>query len=228
MKRRIREAIVVEGRYDKDTLSQLVDAPIIPLDGFAVFHNKEKQFFLRRLAEKQGLILLTDSDGAGFLLRGYLKGVLPPDRVKQAYIPELSGKERRKRKPGKAGLLGVEGMKPEILLEALRRAGATFLDDADTGGTDGKTDTADIVQQSADIKYQKADAAPPPVTKADLYAWGLSGGEHSAARRESLLLRLSLPRTLNANALLEALNLLYTRDELEAMLHEKESLPESK
>ena len=124
--RKIREVIVVEGRYDKNTLSQVVDATVVTLGGFSVFNDKEKLAFLRRLAEKQGLIVLTDSDGAGFVIRNYLKGALPKDKVKQAYIPDVHGKERRKRHAGKEGKLGVEGMKPEVLVECLRRAGATF------------------------------------------------------------------------------------------------------
>ena len=129
MKKAIREVIVVEGRYDKNALSQVVDATIITLGGFAVFNDREKLAFLRRLAEQRGLIVLTDSDGAGFVIRNYLKGALPRDRVKQAYIPDIPGKERRKRTPGKEGKLGVEGMRPAVLLEALRRAGATFADE---------------------------------------------------------------------------------------------------
>ncbi|MBQ9346204.1 MAG: DUF4093 domain-containing protein [Oscillibacter sp.] len=203
MKRRIQEAIVVEGRYDKNALAQVVDAPVITLEGFAAFHNQEKLAYLRRLAQTRGLILLTDSDGAGFLLRGWLKGALPPEHVKQAYIPEVAGKERRKRKGGRAGLLGVEGMRPEVLLEVLERAGATFLDDTETEK-----------RQPA----KPADASP--VTKADLFAWGLSGRPDSAQRRETLLVRLDLPRKLNANAMLEALHLLYTRAELEALVRE--------
>jgi len=121
MKKAIREVIVVEGRYDKNALSQVVDATIITLGGFAVFNDREKLAFLRRLAEQRGLIVLTDSDGAGFVIRNYLKGALPRDRVKQAYIPDIPGKERRKRTPGKEGKLGVEGMRPAVLLEALRR-----------------------------------------------------------------------------------------------------------
>lgn len=194
--RRIKEVIVVEGRYDKNTLSQVVDATIITLGGFAVFNDREKLAFLRRLAEKQGLIVLTDSDGAGFVIRNYLKGALPPGRVKQAYIPDVPGKERRKRRPGREGKLGVEGMRPQALLESLRRAGATFLD-------------------------EEAEApARDPLTKADLVELGLSGGQDSAARRRALLLRLDLPEHLTANGLLEALNLLYGREELEALLRE--------
>lgn len=186
--------IVVEGRYDKNTLLQAVDATVVTLGGFGVFNDGEKLAFLRRLAERQGLIVLTDSDGAGFVIRNYLKGALPKDRVKQAYIPDVRGKERRKRRPGKEGKLGVEGMSPQVLLEALRRAGATFLDEAE-----------ETVKKET-------------ITKADLYALGLSGGENSAARRRALLRTLDLPEHLTANALLETLNLLYGREELEAAL----------
>lgn len=189
--RKIREVIVVEGRYDKNTLAQVVDAAVITLGGFSVFNDKEKLAFLRRLAEKQGLIVLTDSDGAGFVIRNYLKGALPKDRVKQAYIPDVPGKERRKRAPGKEGKLGVEGMKPDILLEALRRSGATFLDETE------------------EVRPPKA-----PITKADLFELGLTGGPDSAARRQALLKRLELPEHLTANGLLEALNLLYDLERL--------------
>ena len=195
----IKEVIVVEGRYDKNALSQVVDATIITLGGFSVFNDKEKLAFLRRLAEKQGgLIVLTDSDGAGFVIRNYLKGALPKELVKQAYIPDIAGKERRKRKAGKEGKLGVEGMKPEVLLEALRRAGATFLDE--------------------DVQPVQRE----PITKADLFALGLSGGAGSAAKRQALLKKLELPEHLTANGLLEALNVLLTPEELAAALEELE------
>ena len=193
--RKIKEVIVVEGRYDKNALSQVVDATIIPLGGFSVFNDKEKLAFLRRLAQKQGLIVLTDSDGAGFVIRNYLKGALPRDKVKQAYIPDVAGKEKRKRHAGKEGKLGVEGMKPDVLLEALKRAGATFLDET-----------------------EPAAVAKEPITKADLFALGLTGGADSAAKRKALLKRLDLPEHLTANAMLEALNLLYDRAALEKAL----------
>lgn len=196
--KKIQEVIVVEGRYDKNTISQVVDATIVTLGGFSVFNNKEKLEFLRKLAEKQGLIVLTDSDGAGFVIRNYLKGALPQDRVKQAYIPDIYGKERRKRTPGKEGKLGVEGMRPEVILEALHRAGATFLG-------------------------EESDASSPPIesiTKADLFELGLSGGPDSAAKRQSLLRTLTLPEHLTANGLLEALNLLYTREEFLQVMRE--------
>lgn len=200
MKQRIKEVIVVEGRYDKNALSQVVDATILSTGGFSVFNDREKLAFLRRMAEKQGLIILTDSDGAGFVIRNYLKGALPKDQVKQAYIPDVYGKERRKRTAGKEGKLGVEGMPPEVLLEALRRGGATFLDQIAPSGRD------------------------LPLTKADLFALGLTGGENSAARRQALLQRLELPEHLTPNGLLEALNLLYSREELEKFVGSDEIL----
>jgi ribonuclease M5 len=180
---------VVEGRYDKNTLSQIVDATVITVGGFSVFNDKEKLAFLRRLAEERGLIILTDSDGAGFVIRGHLKGVLPPEQVKQAYIPDVRGKERRKRTPGKEGKLGVEGMRPEVLIEALRRAGATFLE-----------------EEGEEIPKGE------PITKADLFALGLTGGANSTEKRKALLKKLDLPEHLTANGLLEALNLLYDRE----------------
>jgi len=195
---RIREVIVVEGRYDKNALAQVVDATVITLGGFAVFNDREKLAFLRRLADQRGLIILTDSDGAGFVLRNYLKGALPKDKVKQAYIPDVKGKERRKRRGGREGKLGVEGMTPAVLLEALRRAGATFENAPPRGGE-------------------------KRLTKADLFALGLSGGEGSVEKRRRLLKRLELPEHLTANGLLEALNLLYDREALEALLEDGEA-----
>ena len=123
---KIKEAIIVEGKYDKNTLSQIVDAPIIETSGFGIFKDKEKKELFKRLAEKRGVIILTDSDGAGFVIRNHLKGILKSGTVKQAYIPEIPGREKRKQKISKEGLLGVEGMTPEIIISALKRAGATI------------------------------------------------------------------------------------------------------
>jgi len=188
--RKIREVIVVEGRYDKNTLRQVVDATVVETGGFGVFKDRERLALLRRLAAQRGLILLTDSDGAGFVIRNYLKGAIPKEQIKQAYIPDIYGKERRKTAPGKEGKLGVEGMRPEILLQALERAGATFEDG------------------------ESAPRGARPITKADLYELGLTGRADSAARRAELLRKLELPEHMTANALLEALNILYTREEL--------------
>ena len=189
-KPKIREVIVVEGRYDKNTLLQTVEATVVETGGFGVFNDREKLDFFRRLAEKRGLILLTDSDGAGFVIRSYLKGALPRDKVKQAYIPDVAGREKRKRKPGREGLLGVEGMTPETLLNTLRRAGATF--------------EGEDAPESAGI------------TKAELLEKGLIG-PHSAQKRAALLQKLALPSHLTPNAMLEAMNLLLTREEFAAL-----------
>ena len=192
---RIREAVAVEGRYDKNTLSQVVDTLILETGGFQIFQDPERMALLRRAAEKRGLIVLTDSDGAGFVIRSRIKGAIPGQYLKHAYIPDLPGKERRKRRPGKEGKLGVEGMTPQVLEEALRRAGATFLEeDAPRTG------------------------AVPPLTKADLMAAGLAGGQDSARRRQALLRRLDLPEHMTANALLAVLNACYTRREAEELL----------
>ena len=186
-KPRIEEVIVVEGRYDRNMLLQVVDATVVETGGVFVFNDREKLAFLRKLAQKRGLILLTDSDGAGFVIRNYLKGAIPTEQVKQAYIPDIPGKERRKRKAGKEGKLGVEGMTPEILLQALRRGGATFAGEA-------------------------APSAAVPITKADLLDRGLIG-PGSTQKRQQLLKNLELPEHLSPNALLETLNLLMSREE---------------
>ena len=187
----IREVILVEGRYDKNALSQVVDATIVTTEGFGVFQDRQRLAFFRRLAAERGLIVLTDSDGAGFVIRNFLKSAIPAAQLKQAYVPDIYGKERRKRRAGKEGKLGVEGMSPEILLRALRDAGATI---------DG-TDTA-----------PKRDK----ISKQDLFALGLSGGQDSARRRSALIRSLQLPEHMSANALLDALNVLMDRARLEA------------
>lgn len=193
---RIREAIVVEGRYDKNTLSQIVDAPILETGGFGIMKDKAQLSLLRRVAQSRGLIVLTDSDGAGFVIRNFLKGTIDPKFLKHAYIPDIPGKERRKSAPGKEGKLGVEGMRPELILEALRRAGATMEGEA--------------VLPSAQI------------TKQDMMDLGLSGGANSSEKRKVLLKKLDLPEHMSANALLQALNLLYTLDELKEIIDSPE------
>ena len=185
---KIREAIVVEGRYDKIALEPLVDTAIFTTEGFGIFRDREKMDLLRRVAEKRGLIVLTDPDGAGLVIRNRLKSCIPPEHLKHAYIPDVPGRERRKKAPSRAGTLGVEGMRPEVLSEALSRAGATR--------TDGEE--------------------RPAVTKADLYALGLFGRENSAALRRRLQKDLGLPERLSANALLDAVNSLYRPEEFSA------------
>jgi len=184
----IREVIIVEGRYDKNTLSQVVDATIIDIDGFGIYNNREKQKYIRKLADSRGIIVLTDSDGAGFMIRNFIKGCVEPDKVKQAFIPDIYGKEKRKSSPSKEGKLGVEGMKPEILLDALRKAGASF--DGDSILSVGEK-----------------------ITKADMYAAGLSGRDGSSEKRAELIKKLDLPSRMTAESLLDALNALMTREE---------------
>lgn len=186
---KIKEAIVVEGRYDKNTLSQVVDAPIIETSGFGIMKDKTQLAFLRRVAQKRGLVILTDSDGAGFVIRNFLKSAIPTDQLKHAYIPDITGKERRKTAPGKEGKLGVEGMTPEVIIDCLRRAGATV-----EGETAAKTASV--------------------ITKQDMMDLGLSGGKDSSQKRQGLLKKLNLPSHMSANALLQALNLLYTLEDL--------------
>lgn len=191
---KVKEVIVCEGRYDKDTLSQVFDAVIIETGGFGVFNDREKLALLRRLAEARGLVILTDSDGAGFQIRGYLKGAIDPKLVKHAYIPDIPGRERRKKTASKAGTLGVEGMRPEVLVEALRRAGATF-EGAESSGGEAEE-----------------------LSAADIYALGLSGRPGSAALRAALLAELGLPGKLQGASLRGVLSALYTREELERAL----------
>ena len=189
---KIKEAILVEGRYDKNTLSQIVDAPILETAGFGIFKDKKQLALLRQVAEKRGLIVFTDSDGAGFVIRNHIKSAIPARFLKHAYIPDLAGKERRKREAGKEGKLGVEGMTKDVILESLRRAGATI--------------------EGEDTPAQQS------ITKQDMMELGLSGGTGSSEKRAALLKKLDLPEHMSANALLQALNLLYSLDELKRLL----------
>ncbi len=191
---KIREAIVVEGRYDKNTLSQIVDAPILETSGFGIFKDKQQMALLRRVAEIRGLIVFTDSDGAGFVIRNYVKSAIPGKYLKHAYIPDIAGKEKRKSAPGKEGKLGVEGMKPEVILDCLRRAGAT-------------------------VEGEEASEPVKKITKQDLVLLGLSGGQGSAEKRQKLMKKLDFPQHMSPNALLQALNLLYSPEELEKQLN---------
>lgn len=186
---KIKEAIVVEGRYDRNTLSQIVDATIFETNGFGIFKNKEQMALLRTVAQKRGLIVLTDSDGAGFVIRNHLKSAIPGAYLKHAYIPDIAGKEKRKAAPGKEGKLGVEGMRPEVILEVLRACGATFDDETQ-------------------------DSPRTAITKQDFVELGLSGGTDSSVKRLCVQKAMNLPEHMSANALLQALNLLMTADEL--------------
>ena len=192
---KIREAIVVEGRYDKNTLAQIVDAPILETKGFGLFKDPKQLELLRSVAKKRGLIVLTDSDGAGFVIRNHIKSAIPAKYLKHAYIPDVAGKEKRKAAPGKEGKLGVEGMSPEVLLATLKNAGATIEGESTARGND-------------------------QITKQDFVKFGLSGGFNASERRKRLQNRLHLPEHMSANALLQALNLLLSREELAEIVRE--------
>ena len=192
---KIKEAIVVEGRYDKNTLSQIVDAPILETSGFGVMNDKAQLALLRRVAEVRGLIVFTDSDGAGFMIRNFLKSSIDNRYLKHAYIPDIPGKERRKATAGKEGKLGVEGMTPQVILDCLRRAGAT-------------------------IEGEQTIVPAVSITKQDLMELGLSGGKDSSVLRKKLLQHLQLPEHMSTNAMLQALNLLYSRDTLITFMRE--------
>ena len=191
---KIKEAIVVEGRYDKNTLSQIVDAPIFETNGFGIFKDKAQIDLLRRVAEKRGLIVFTDADGAGFVIRNHIKAAIPAKFLKHAYTPDIFGKERRKTAPGKEGKLGVEGMKPDVILDALRASGAT------------------IEGENQSVQSR--------ITKQDLMELGLSGGPDASAKRLALLKKLNLPEHMSSNAMLQAVNLLYSLDELRMLMNE--------
>ena len=192
---KIREAIVVEGKYDKNTLSQIVDAPIFQTDGFQIMKDTQQLFLLRAVAQKRGLIIFTDSDGAGFVIRNYLKGAIASQYLKHAYIPDIYGKEQRKSAPGKEGKLGVEGMTPDVILQCLRRSGAT-------------------------IEGETQEASRNELTKQDMALLGLSGGKNSRMMRLKLQKKLNLPAHMSSNALLQALNLLYAREEILQLMEE--------
>ena len=197
---RIREAIVVEGRYDRNVLSQIVDAPIFETHGFGIFKDKEQMALLRTVAARRGLIVLTDSDGAGFVIRNHIKSAIPGQYLKHAYIPDIPGKEKRKASPGKEGKLGVEGMRPEVILEALRLCGATIENE-----TEKKIPSQGISKQL-------------------MVELGLSGGADSSRKRRQLQMQLHLPEHMSANALLQALNLLLTEEELRETVRTMETI----
>lgn len=190
----VKEAIIVEGRYDKIKLSSIFDSPVIETGGFRVFKDKEKQNLIREIAAKRGLLILTDSDSAGFVIRNFLKGIVPESELKHAYIPQLKGKEKRKSEASKEGLLGVEGVDETQIVTAVKNSGATILN-------------------------REASEKRNEITKGDLYELGLSGRENSAVLRQKLLKELNLPSYLTTNALLTALNCLYSLEELKELIN---------
>lgn len=189
----LKEAIIVEGRYDKIKLKSIVDTPVIETGGFRVFKDKEKQSLIRKIAEKRGILVLTDSDSGGFVIRNFLRGTVPENKIKHAYIPQLEGKEKRKAESSKEGFLGVEGVTDELIINAIRKSGAT------------------VLGETTDLKSGE-------ITKTDLYTLGLTGRENSAKLRTTLLKELNLPTYLTTNAMLSAINCLYSLKELKSFI----------
>lgn len=191
---KIKEAVIVEGRYDKIKLSAIVDAPIIETNGFRVFSDKEKQNLIRQIADVRGILVLTDSDGAGFVIRNFLKGTVDKSKIKHCYIPQIEGKEKRKSQKSKEGFLGVEGVTDEIIINSIRSSGATIIGEEATSEN--------------------------KITKPQLFYLGLTGAENADRNRKKLLKHLNLPTYLSTNAMLTALNCLYSLEELKQILEQ--------
>lgn len=199
----IKEAIIVEGRYDKIRLAPLFDTAIIETGGFRIFKDNEKKTIIRRLAQSRGIIILTDSDGAGFVIRNFLKGIITDNtQLKQAYIPDIKGKEKRKAQTSKQGLLGVEGMTDEIIIKAVLSSGATVI----------RNEKPD---ESGNVAIKNGN-----ITKTDFYNYGLTGNENSSIYRKAVLNKLGFPQYMTANAMLSAVNLIFSKDEFEKLLDE--------
>ena len=182
-------AVVVEGKYDKIKLKNFIDAEIFTTDGFAIFKNRQKTEMLRKIAEQRGLIVLTDSDSAGFVIRGHLTSVINPQYITNVFVPEIKGKEKRKAQGSAQGLLGVEGLSEQVIVEALKKAGI---------GIDGV----------------ESERHSEKITHTDLFTLGLSGGADSKQKRADLCNRLQLPSAMSTNQLLSALNSLYSKEQL--------------
>ncbi len=191
---KIREAIIVEGRYDRMRLAPLFDTAIIETGGFRVFKDDEKKTVIRRLAQARGIVILTDSDGAGFVIRNFLKGIISDNsQIKQAYIPDIKGKEKRKAQPSKQGLLGVEGMTDEIIVNAVLKSGV-------------------------EVVGEEVQKVGGEITKTDFFIYGLTGGENSSVFRKAVLKKLGFPQYMTTNAMLSAVNLIYGKEEFEEIL----------
>ena len=185
---KLSQAVIVEGRYDKTTLENIIDALIIPTDGFRIFKDKEKCALIRSVAQKNGIIIMTDSDSAGAMIRAHIKRITDNKNITHVYIPQIIGKEKRKDKPSKEGTLGVEGMSAEIITEALKKSGITG---------------------------EKTDKASKKITKNDMFRFGLSGSPDAAKKRQSLLKFLELPDNLSPNAMLDIINTFFSYEEFE-------------
>lgn len=198
---KVEQAIVVEGKYDKIKLESIIDATIVVTNGYGIFKDREKLELIRFYARKKGIIILTDSDGAGFKIRGFLKGSVPEGSIKNVYIPDIFGKEKRKVKPSAEGKLGVEGIKKELIVEAFRKVGINFVSEEGAEKTERN-----------------------PVTRTDIYEAGLTGTPDSSEKRKKLLKKLGLPERLSTSGMLEVLNTMMSAEEFYEMMNkEKEN-----
>lgn len=206
---KLRETVIVEGRYDRIKLSEFIASPIIETGGFRVFKDKEKQELIRAVAKRRGILVMTDVDSAGFVIRNFLRGIVPENEILHAYIPTVEGKERRKSERSKEGILGVEGIERESLLASIRKSGAHIIDRHCEVQTRVSSDMA-----------ISTESPSHEITKLDFFDYGLTGCENAARHREEVLSSLGLPKYLSANAMLSAMNCLFTKDEFEAYLFE--------
>ena len=204
-KLRVKETVIVEGRYDRIRLGELIESPMIETGGFRVFKDKEKQELIRAVARRRGILVMTDVDSAGFVIRNFLRGIVPQDQILHAYIPTIKGKEKRKSEASKEGILGVEGIDREALIESIRNSGAHIVSVGEGLAPPDYTDTEAKIVQSE-------------ITKTDFFDYGLSGCANAAVHRQEVLTSLGLPTYLSTNAMISALNCLFTKDEFEQYL----------
>lgn len=216
---RLKETVIVEGRYDRIRLSELIASPMIETGGFRVFKDKEKQELIRAVAKRRGILVMTDVDSAGFVIRNFLRGIVPQEQILHAYIPTIKGKEKRKQEASKEGILGVEGIDRDALIEAIRNSGAHIFD--------GHCEERQATRQSLPIfepPFPKGGGAErrrvdsSEITKSDFFDYGLSGCANAAVHRQEVLSSLGLPTYLSTNAMISALNCLFTKDEFEQYL----------
>lgn len=210
---RLKETVIVEGRYDRIRLSELIESPMIETGGFRVFKDKEKQELIRAVAKRRGILVMTDVDSAGFVIRNFLRGIVPQEQILHAYIPTIKGKEKRKQEASKEGILGVEGIDRDALIESIRNSGAHIINSLplSKGGGSAHAD-------SEGLQNCTSDSENLSITKTDFFDYGLSGCANSAQHREEVLTSLGLPTYLTTNAMISALNCLFTKDEFEQYL----------
>ncbi len=200
---KLKETVIVEGRYDRIRLSELIESPMIETGGFRVFKDKEKQELIRAVAKRRGILVMTDVDSAGFVIRNFLRGIVPQDQILHAYIPTIKGKEKRKQEASKEGILGVEGIDRDALIESIRNSGAHIVS---------------VGEGLAPPDYTEAKIVQSEITKTDFFDYGLTGCANAAVHREEVLSSLGLPTYLTTNAMISALNCLFTKDEFEQYL----------